>query len=278
MASPLFAPASLLAALPTIRLLDARPGDASYAAGHLAGAVHADLNRTLSSALAPGADPANGGRHPLPPPDVFAARLGAWGITPDTTVVVYDDQGGANAAARAWWMLRSLGHTKVFVLDGGLAAARAAGVPMSTDVPAIAPAPDYPQNGWQLPTTAIADVEARAQDADWKVLDVRSGERYRGETESLDPVAGHIPGAKNIFYGENLDADGRFKAPDELRALYTEFLAGTPTSHLVVHCGSGVTACHTLLALEAAGLPGASLYVGSWSEWCRSGKPQAKGA
>jgi thiosulfate/3-mercaptopyruvate sulfurtransferase len=277
MDSPLYSAEALRTSLRTVRVIDARASRAAYDAAHVEGAVYADLNVDLSGARAPGADPAHGGRHPLPAPAVFAETLGAWGITPDTPVVVYDDKAGANAAARTWWMLRSAGHAKAYVLDGGYAAAVAANVPMSSAVPSIPRAPAYPFTAWKLPTATIDQVAARAASPEWTVLDVRSPERYRGETEPLDPVAGRIPGAKNVFYESNLAADGRFRSPEEIRAIYTELLGGLPAGQLVVSCGSGVTACHTLLALEAAGLRGASLYVGSWSEWCRSGRPQGKG-
>lgn len=273
---PLVAPESL-AALGEVRLLDARPGAEAYAAGHLAGALHADLNTDLSSASAPGFDPARGGRHPLPDAARFAARLGAWGIGPGTPVVVYDAAAGGSAAARAWWMLRALGHADVAVLDGGLPAALAAGLPLTTEVPAVAPLPPYPRASWALPTVEMDGVAARLADPGWKVLDVRSAERWRGETEPLDPVPGRIPGTVNVPYAENLGPGGRFRPPAALRELYLRRLAGTPPERLVVHCGSGVTACHTLLALEAAGLHGAALYVGSYSEWCRSGRPLGRG-
>lgn len=260
---PIIAPAALP---PDAVLLDARPPDA-YAAGHLRGARHADVDRQLSSARDPGADPRNGGRHPLPPVGRWGEQLGAWGITPSTTVVVYDDQAGANAAARAWWMLRAVGHEHVAVLDGGFQAAVAAGLEVTQDIPNVT-ATTYPVTAWQRPTVERGEVEQLRQDSNWKVLDVRSAPRYRGETEPIDPVAGHIEGAVNLPYTENL-IEGRFKSADELRAQYEELLGSTQPAHLVVHCGSGVTACHTLLALEAAGIDGAKLYVGSWSEWCR---------
>lgn len=260
---------------PAALLLDARQGDGDYAAGHLPGALHAHLERDLSTAWEPGHDPALGGRHPLPPPERFARRLGDWGITPQTEVVVYDASGGGNAAARLWWMLRAIGHEAVRVLDGGLAAALAAGCSLTTEVPTPAPAPAYPSERWRLPTTDIEAVEALRNDPSKKLLDVRSRERWRGEVEPFDPVAGHIPGSLNLPWNDNLDATGRFREPKELRSMFEALLAGTPPERLTVHCGSGVTACHTLLALEIAGLCGASLYVGSWSEWCRSGRPQS---
>jgi len=252
-------------------LLDARPGPEVFAGGHLPGAVHADLNRCLSTASAPGADPARGGRHPLPSPERWAAQLGAWGITPATWVVAYDDAGGGNGAARLWWMLRAFGHQRAAVLDGGLRAALEAGAAPGASLP---PAPPYPCDRWLWPTVTLEEVDRLRLDPDWKVLDVRARPRYRGETEPFDPVAGHIPGALNLPFAENLDAAGRFKDPEALRAMYRELLAGTAPDRLVVHCGSGVTACHTLLALELAGLPGAALYVGSWSEWCRNPVPR----
>jgi thiosulfate/3-mercaptopyruvate sulfurtransferase len=242
-------------------LLDARPKKADYDSGHLRGAQHADLETQLSAARDPGADPARGGRHPLPPLERWLRQLGAWGVDPETQVVIYDDQSGANAASRAWWMLRAVGHEHVAVLDGQLL-----GMRWTSEVPAVEAKEPYPAKEWQRPTVDIDEVLALP--AGWKVLDVRSGERYRGEVEPFDPVAGHIPGAINLPFAENLE-HGRFKSPAALRAMYEHLLGDTPVERLVVHCGSGVTACHTLLALDTAGLTGASLYVGSWGEWCR---------
>lgn len=252
-------------------LLDARAS--GYDAGHLRGAIRADLETQLSAARDAGADPKHGGRHPLPPLERWLAQLGAWGIGPETHVVIYDDQLGANAAARAWWMLRAVGHERVSVLDGGFAAAVAAGLEVTTDVPEVIAREPYPAKDWQRPTVDRDRVDALRNDSDWKVLDVRSRERFRGETEPIDPIAGHIPGAINLPFAENLE-NGRFKSAPELRAMYEELFGDTPTERVIVHCGSGVTACHTLLALEAAGLDGASLYVGSWGEWCRNDLPR----
>jgi thiosulfate/3-mercaptopyruvate sulfurtransferase len=275
---PLISAAGLRAAGGSVRLLDARPGAEAHAAGHLDGALHADLNLHLSAASAPGFDPARGGRHPLPDLATWAAQLGAWGIGPETPVVAYDAASGGNAASRLWWMLRAVGHQPVAVLDGGLAAALAAGATLTGDPPpAFAPAGPYPGTGWKRPTVKLDEVDRLARDPGWKVLDVRSRERWRGEVETLDPVPGRIPGTVNLPYTENLDPDGRFKPPARLREMYLDLLGGTDPAHLAVHCGSGVTACHTLLALELAGLPGATLYVGSFSEWCRSGKPRGRG-
>jgi len=261
--------------LASIRLLDARQDPAEYASGHLPGALHADLNRQLSMASDPGHDPARGGRHPLPPLARFATQVGAWGIGPGAEVVAYDSAGGSNAAARLWWMLRALGHERVSVLDGGLQAALEAGMPMTVESVSIPPLPPYPTNHWRLPLVDAEAVDALRLDPRRKLLDARSAERWRGENETLDPVPGHIPGSLNLYWADNLGPDGRFKSPAALRAQYEALLDGTPPERLAVHCGSGVTACHALLALEVAGLPGASLYVGSWSEWCRSGRPRA---
>lgn len=269
---PLITALELHSQVASVRLLDARPDPADHAAGHLPGALHADLNRQLSTAADPGHDPAMGGRHPLPPWQRFAAQVGAWGIGPATRVVLYDANGGGNAAARLWWMFRALGHEDVRVLDGGLPEALRAGLALTSEPSAIPALAAYPAEGWRLPTVDAEAVETLRKDSGRKLLDVRSRERWRGETEPFDPVAGHIPGSLNLPWNENLGPDGRFQSPEALRALYAPLLDGTPPERLAVHCGSGVTACHTLLALEVAGLSGASLYVGSWSEWCRSSR------
>ncbi len=271
--TPILSPdalARLVASDADLVLLDARAS--GHDASHLRGAQRADLETQLSAARDAGADPSRGGRHPLPPLERWTAQLGAWGIGPETQVVVYDDQSGANAAARAWWMLRAVGHKRVSVLDGGLAGRSRLGwrrrmkcrrsrhmIPILQRVAAAG--------------GRSAAVDALRNDGAWRVLDVRSGERFRGETEPIDPVAGHIPGAINLPFAENSE-NGRFKSAQVLRSMYEELLGDVPVERLVVHCGSGVTACHTLLALEAAGLDGASLYVGSWGEWCRNDLPR----
>ncbi|MFN8010586.1 MAG: sulfurtransferase [Holophagaceae bacterium] len=281
MALPLCSAADLRDALDSVILLDARPR-ADYEAGHLAGARHADPERDLSAAAQEGHDPAKGGRHPLPPLRAFCATVGRWGVAPGARVVVYDSSGGGNAAARAWWMLRALGLEGVQVLDGGLPAALEAGLELTGEIPVVRSEEPFPAARWHS-TTADLDIVAKlARHPDWKVLDVRSRERFRGETEPFDPAAGHIPGAVNLPWSENLGPDGRFKSAEDLRALYGPLTKDLRPDHLVVHCGSGVTACHTLLALELAGFRGPegeapALYVGSWSEWCRSGREQATG-
>jgi thiosulfate/3-mercaptopyruvate sulfurtransferase len=272
---PLITASELHRRLAQVRLLDARPAMTDFLGGHLPQALHAGLESHLSTAQDPGHDPTRGGRHPLPPLDRFAAQVGAWGIGPATEVVVYDANGGGNAAARLWWMLKALGHGPVRVLDGGLPAALAEGLSLVAEVASPTPAPPYPASTWQRPTVTADAVEALRQDPSRRLLDVRSAERWRGDTEPFDPVAGHIPGALNLDWKENLGPDGCFKSPEALRAQYESLLGGLAPGRLAVHCGSGVTACHTLLALEVAGLPGAALYVGSWSEWCRSERPKA---
>lgn len=251
-------------------LADPEAGARAYAEGHIPGAHHSHLERDLSGPKH-AAGPRVGGRHPLPDRAAFARQVAAWGITPTTTVVAYDADGGMYAA-RAWWLLRWLGHEAVAVLDGGLPAWLAAGGALTADVPpqreGASPYPAAPQPA--LPTRQADEL------AGWLVVDARAGERYRGEVEPLDSRAGHIPGAVNRFYKDNLLADGRFKPAAELRAAFAAL--GEPTRQ-VHQCGSGVTACHNLLAMAVAGLPGAALYPGSWSEWSADpARPVATGA
>jgi thiosulfate/3-mercaptopyruvate sulfurtransferase len=200
-------------------------------------------------------------------------------------VVVYDASGGILAAARAWWMIRAVGHAAVAVLDGGLAAARDVGIALTDVVPSDATLPPYPATRWTLPIVDADEVERRRSDPSWRVVDVRAPERFEGRSESLDPLAGHIAGAINLPCASNL-GDGRFLDASTLRARFEAALfsasAGSAADvsspeQTIVSCGSGVTACHTLLALELAGLSGAALYVGSWSEWCRSDRAKATG-
>ncbi len=260
-----------------IIIVDARSGPDAYSrylASHLEGAYHVDLDRDLSEKPK---DPADGGRHPLPPIKNFAALLGELGITPSTHVVVYDDKNGANAAARFWWMLRAVGHGNVHVVNGGLDALVRDGLPMTGDKPEAKKTPAYPTDSWKLPTVTIDDVKAAAKDPNALVIDVREAYRYRGEREPIDLIAGHIPGAINIPYLNNLSEDGRFHTSKQLAELYNEVLDKRNPKNIIVHCGSGVTACHTLLALEEAGIKGTNLYVGSWSEWSRRDLPIGTG-
>jgi thiosulfate/3-mercaptopyruvate sulfurtransferase len=255
-----------LAGLTDVVIFDCRQDARAYAAGHVPGALHAQLERDLA---APAHDPAHGGRHPLPDLDAFAATLGRWGVAPGSRVVAYDDQSGANAAARLWWMLRAIGHRDVQVVDGGLTALRDAGFTLTTEEPVPAPQPPYPHGAMMREVADIDEVERARGAAERRLIDVRAAFRFRGDSDPFDPVAGHIPGARNAPYAENLRADGTFKPAGELRALFTGVLDGIAPAQAIVQCGSGVTACHTLLAMERAGLAGAKLYVGSWSEWCR---------
>lgn len=259
-------------------IVDARGGaDAleRYKAGHLKNALFADLETDLSKKTANAAD---GGRHPLPDPENFSLFLGKLGITPDSVVIVYDDKKGANAAARFWWMLKAAGHAKVYVVSGGLDSIRNEGFPISKDLPAKgAGKSGYPFSAWSWPLFDINDVAGATADKEKLVIDVRENYRFVGESEPIDLVAGHIPGAVNIPYTGNLDETGEFLPTDELAAKYRQVLGERHPENVIVHCGSGVTACHTLLALAEAGFEGAGLYVGSWSEWSRNERPVATG-
>ncbi len=266
-------PAALATALghADLRIVDARFAPATvddpdfgrraYAQSHLPGAVYADLNRELSDLSRTGL-----GRHPLPHDGDFAAAVGRWGITPDSQVVVYDAADGSMAAARLWWLLRLLGHRRVAVLDGGLAAWRAAGLAESTQPSAYPAAPPYPG---KFDMTQVADAEEiarRGGEAPGWLIDVRSPERFAGQSEPIDPVAGHVPGAINRPLPLSL-SQGRFLPAGQLQADLLPRLGGRPAREVVLMCGSGVTACHTLLAMESAGLHGARVYAGSWSGW-----------
>lgn len=249
-------------------LTDPLAGARAYAQGHLPGAVYANLDHHLSAGKT-----GTNGRHPLPTRAQFARTAAAWGIRPEVNVICYDDHGGPYAA-RAWWMLRWLGHRAVAVLDGGRGAWRDVGGILVAEVPAHANGAPYAAAAAGMPTV---DADALlAQLGSLAVLDARNGERFRGEVEPLDAVAGHIPGARNRFFKDNLLPDGRFRPADELRAAFERY--GLDPASCVHQCGSGVTACHNLLAMEHAGLPGSSLYPGSWSEWCADpARPIARG-
>jgi len=240
----------------------------AYAKGHIPGAVYGDLEADLSA-------PATGGRHPLPEPEAFAATLRRWGIHEPTKVVVYDDRGGA-IASRLWWMLTQQGHAETYVLDGGLQAWREAGGRLTTDRPDI----ETPRNDSSIdvtPWTGTADLSDVAGRADEVVVaDARGADRYRGETEPIHSKAGHIPGAISFPLTNNLDGLG-FKRPNELRAAYAAAKIDEGTD-VIMHCGSGVTACHNILAMEIAGLDRPRLYVGSWSDWSTSNQPIATGS
>ena len=243
-------------------------GRAAYDAGHIPGALFVDLDDDLSDHDGYGAP----GRHPLPAPDVFRQRMESLGIGSGDLVVAYDDTGGT-VAARLWWMLDNLGHRGgVAVLDGGIGAWTAAGQPLSTERPAYAPAALELRDHW---TGIISRPELAARLGTLRLLDARAPERYRGEIEPIDPVAGHIPTAINAPTSANLATDGTFLQPDQLRARYAPFVE---QGDVVTACGSGTTACHNALAMRLAGLPDPILYVGSYSDWSRSGMPVVTGA
>lgn len=247
-------------------------GQRQYLEAHLPGAAYAHLDRHLSDLSKAGR-----GRHPLPDAADFSRHLSRWGVAPDTLVIAYDERQSA-FAARLWWMLRAAGHEAVVVLDGGIEAWRRAGLPLET-TPTLPP-PVRREVVFDAAWMVDADVVERCRtDPACLLLDARPGPRFRGEVEPLDPVAGHVPGAVNRPVTDNLAADGRFKPAASLRAEFDALLAGRPPAAVVSMCGSGVTACHTLLAMAAAGLDGAKLYPGSWSEWCgQSGRAVATGA
>jgi thiosulfate/3-mercaptopyruvate sulfurtransferase len=249
-------------------------GRDGYNAGHLPHALFADMETELSGAKR-GPDGVFRGRHPLPDRDAFIGTLRSWGVNDDTQVVAYDAHGGM-FAARLWWLLRWVGHGAVAVLDGGMAAWQGQGLPLGTEVPA--PVRGTISARAPLVTTVSAgELLANIGGGQRVVVDARSPDRFRGENETIDPVGGHIPGARNRFFKDNLDADGRFKDAARLKAELAG-VVGEP-AQAVMQCGSGVTACHNLLALEVAGLPGAALYPGSWSEWCADpARPVATGA
>jgi len=246
-------------------------GESVYRAGHIPGALFVHLDRDLSAPMT-----GRNGRHPLPTPEAAAAVFGRLGIADGKDVVVYD-QGPGMYAARMWWMLRWLGFESVCVLDGGFAKWTAEDRAIATDLPKPVPATFAIRR--VTPTVSATGIAASLARRTLVLVDARAPERFRGETEPLDPVAGHIPGARNRPFTLNLDADGTFKAPAFLRAEFDALLDGASHDLVVHQCGSGVTACHNLLAMEIAGFEGTRLYPGSWSEWCSDpARPVARGA
>jgi len=249
-------------------------GREAYAAGHLPHAVFADMETELSGAKR-GEDGAFRGRHPLPEKEALAAVLRRWGVNHTTQVVAYDAHGGMYAA-RLWWLLRWIGHEAAAVLDGGLPAWQALGQPLSSDPPDPRRLGAIDVRAPFVPTVTVAEVLENIESEQRTVVDARAADRFRGENETIDPVGGHIPGAKNRFFKDNLHNDGRFKAPEQLREEFASVIDDPKKA--IMQCGSGVTACHNLLALEVAGMPGAALYPGSWSEWSSDpARPVAKG-
>ena len=250
-------------------LMDHAKGRRAYDAGHIPGAYFLDTENDLA-----GVKTGKNGRHPLPDVDAFAAKMNERGVGPGVRVVVYDDIGG-NFAVRLWWLLRWLGHDDVALLDGGLPLWQKEGRPMTRETPA-------PRPGNFVPRPHLGDtvdvhfVERFREDPSVKLIDARNAERFAGQNETIDPVAGHVPGAVNRFWQKNLGPDGRFKDPEELRAEFLDLLASNAPGEAVHMCGSGVTSCHNVFAMELAGLPAGRLYPGSWSEWCAdSSRPVA---
>ena len=242
-------------------LADPAAGEAAWRAGHIPGAVFADLDRLLSGPVSP----ERGGRHPLPDPEALCAGLGRLGIHTDSQVVGYDASAGM-LAGRLWWLLRWLGHERVAVLDGGLDAWLRAGYEVTATQPEPAPC-EFRGEAGSMPVLNAEQVAAGIADGSLVVVDVRAAERFRGESEPLDKLAGHVPGAVNLPLGNNLSAAGDFLPPPALSMLYESRLPATDPSALAFMCGSGVSACHSLLALELIGWSGAALYAGSWSDW-----------
>ena len=255
---------------PGLRVVDARfvlaggdadAGEAQWRAGHLSGAGYVHLDRELSDLR----KPASEGRHPLPDASVFQAALERLGIAPSSQVVVYDAADGTMAAARFWWLLKLWGHEKVAVLDGGFARWTALGLPVDVEPARVAPSA-YPGSFDDRQIAHTDEVERRLRQGEAILLDTRAPERFRGEIEPLDRVAGHVPGARNRPYNDNL-AGGRFRSPDALRAQFLALMDGRSPADVLLNCGSGVTACHNLLAMEHAGVHGARVYAESWSGW-----------
>ncbi len=264
MSKPVIAINEVASELDSYVIIDVSSGNnakADYETEHLQGALFVDLGKDLSAA---GHSPDDGGRHPLPTLEEFSKLLGKLGIDPRTPVLVYDQQNSANAAARFWWMLTAVGHQFVSVLDGGLQAAKAAGLSMYNGIEQAKPVAAYPAPPeWLLPLASLNEVEYASKTERQTLIDVRSPERFQGLEEPLDTKAGHIPSAINIPFVSNVDADGKFLPIEQLTKKYEHFDA----DNTIIHCGSGVTACQTLLAMAAAQLPLPKLYIGSWSEW-----------
>ena len=249
-------------------LTNTEAGRAAYARGHIPGALYAHLDQDLA-----GSKNGSNGRHPLPDAQAFAQKLGAWGIDAKTQVVVYDDSFGA-IAVRLWWMLRWMGHDAVALLDGGLPKWQREQRPLTTDLPQVTPKVFTAQVRHDM----VVDTDAVLRATSALIVDARAEMRFIGEIEPLDPVAGHVPGAKNLPFDDNLAMDGTLLPAAELRERYTELLDGKSPEQVIHMCGSGVTTCHNLLAMEIAGLKGGKLYAGSWSEWVADpSRPVAKG-
>jgi thiosulfate/3-mercaptopyruvate sulfurtransferase len=251
-------------------LADRALGSRVYAQGHIPGAVYANVETDLSDLSRQGL-----GRHPLPDASAFSDLLARWGWTPQMRVVAYDAANGALAAARLWWMLRIMGAREVAVLDGGWQAWQAAGLPVETQARSRTPTSVEVEFD---PSQIVYTDALQAMRKDMLLLDARAAPRFRGEVEPIDPVAGHVPGARNRPFSDNLASDGRFKPAPQLRAEFEALLEGRKPDDVVHMCGSGVTACHNLLAMEHAGLAGSRIYAPSWSGWIGADRPVATGA
>ena len=259
-----------------IVIVDAGSGGSAYEKylqEHLDGALYVDINNDLAQIPK---DARNGGRHPLPSLEKFTEILNGLGINQNSHVIVYDDKNASIAGARFWWMLKAAGVEKVQVLNGGIQKAKEKRLPVNSNPVTAKSVEKIVLTQWKLPTVDINFIEEVSENPEYIVIDVREKDRYDGKTEPIDEVAGHIPGAINIPFKENLNEDGTFKSPEVLYSKYEEVLKNIPSNKITVHCGSGVTACHTLLALDYAGFEIPNLYVGSWSEWSRNEKPVAK--
>lgn len=245
----------------------------NYEEKHLEGAIFVDLNSQLADF---NKDVSNGGRHPFPKLEFFLETVANLGISDKSHVILYDDKNGSNAAARFWWMLKSIGHQNVQVLNGGIQEAEKNHFPLSSKMELTSKAEPYKVDNWRLNIATIDEVEQASKSKNHLVIDVRDADRFYGKTEPIDLIAGHIPGAINVPFAENLDENGLFLEPNLLKKKYEKLFGTIETENIIVHCGSGVTACHSLLAMDYAGLKVPKLYVGSWSEWSSNDKPIAK--
>jgi thiosulfate/3-mercaptopyruvate sulfurtransferase len=243
-------------------LVDSTLGLRAYESGHIPGAIYLNLGKVLS-----GSSDGSNGRHPLPNPERLASDLAALGVNTDTLIVAYDAP-GASYAARLWWCARWVGHAQVVVLDGAIDAWVKFGQPLSTDTPVARPSGNFKRGESLTKSVNYADVRAGLGRSDRLIIDGRPEDRFQGLNETLDPKAGHIPGSLSRFSKHNLEANSCFKSPEVLKAEFLSLFGTHSPDQIVASCGSGVAACHLLLAMELAGLKGASLYGGSWSEWC----------
>lgn len=239
-------------------------GKQEYNKGHIPGAFFADLDHDLASSIT-----STSGRHPLPDPDKWRDTVSKWGITPDTQVVAYDSTGGSLAAVRVWWLLRAYGHSQVAVLDGGYPKWILEKRPLEIETPPPRPMSVFKNQLDSRVIVTSAELVGIHTNPEIRLIDARAAERFRGEIEPIDPIAGHIPGAKNRPVAQNLTPSQTFKTPEQLRLEFIELLQDIAPENVIVYCGSGITAAHNLLAMEIAGLYGVRLYAGSWSEWIR---------